>query len=101
MFWPGSRVLVIFVFLGFSEVRWAPIVLKMPILGGIYRINKAFVIWPGFRVLVTFGFLGFSEGRWARVVPNLPILGGISLWKNLLGNLARLKGFGSICFLGF
>jgi hypothetical protein len=31
----------------------------------------------------------------------LPILDGISEWTKLLGNLARLKGFGSICFLGF
>jgi hypothetical protein len=73
----------------------------MPVHGGIYRINKAFVIWPGFRILVTFGFLGFSEERWSPVVPNLPILGGISEWTNLLGDLARLKGFVSICFLGF
>ncbi len=93
--------MVTFVFLGFSEGRWAPIVLNMPILCGIYKINKAFVFWPGFRVLVTFGFLGFSEGRWAPVIPNLPFLGGISERTNLLGNLARLKGFGSIFFLGF
>jgi hypothetical protein len=68
--------LVTFVFLGFSEGRWAPIVLSMPVLGGIYRINKAFVIWPGFRILVTFGFLGLVKRGGLQLSPICPSLVG-------------------------